>query len=270
LSAIILPHPLKKELPDSLNIDDPFFAYFKDKYPFFEKWLHICSLDNRECWVYYENKTNIGALLIPKIEDESIDSFPPFPKKKRIKICTFKVLSTGNRIGELFIKCATRLALEENASEIYLTHFTEEDDRLIALISEYGFQKVAIFERENGNEDVFLKNMLLNGQNIDGLSPADIAKKFYPCFDDRETVRKFIIPILPEYHKRLFNDYDSNPFSGQKRHQKRLQEYIEGGMEIQPVIEGNTIKKAYLCHSNSKKLKKGDVILFYLTFRPHF
>lgn len=263
MSAIILPHPLKKELPDNLNINDPFFDYFKDKYPF-EEWLRKCSLDRRECWVYYEDNTNIGALLIPKIEDGSInDSVPRLPKKKRLKICTFKVKSTGNRIGELFIKCATRLALEKNASEIYLTHFTEENDRLIALISEYGFEKVATIERENGTEDLYLKNMRIEGQNIGGLHPVEIAKKFYPCFDDRETIKKFIIPIRPEYHNRLFNDYDSNPLTAKEDHQKRLQEYVEGGMDILPIIEGNTIKKAYLCHSNSKKIRNGDIILFY-------
>lgn len=263
MSAIILPHPLKKEFPANLNTNDSFFDYFKEKYPFFEEWLHKCSLDKRECWVYYENNTNIGALLIPKIEDDSIDSVPFLPKKKRIKICTFKVKSTGNRIGELFIKCVTRLALEENASEIYLTHFTEENDRLIALISEYGFDKVATVERENGKEDLYLKNMRLEEQNIDGLSTVKIAKKFYPCFDDRETIKKFIIPIRPEYHNRLFNDYDSNPLIADKSHQRRLQDYVEGGMDILPIIEGNTIKKAYLCHSNSKKIRNGDIILFY-------
>lgn len=263
LSVIILPYPLKKEFPDNLNINDPFFDYFKDKYPF-EKWFHKCLLARRECWVYYESETNIGALLIPKIEDDSVDSVPPLSKKKRIKICTFKVKSTGNRIGELFIKCATRLALEENASEIYLTHFTEENDRLIELISEYGFDKVATLERENGKEDLYLKIMRLEGQNIGKLQSVEIAKKFYPCFDDRKTIKKFIIPIRPEYHKRLFNDYDSSPFTVKEGYQMRLQEYIEGGMDTSPIIiEGNTIKKAYLCHSNSKKIRSGDIVLFY-------
>lgn len=261
MSSLILPPPLKKELVGNLNINDPFFTYFTEKYPEFEQWLHKCSDENRECWIYYENQINIGALLIYKIEDEPIVSFPPLPRKKRIKICTFKVASTGNKIGELFIKCVARLALKENASEIYLTHFTEKEDRLVMLISEYGFHKVAILERQSGNEDVFLKSMLLEGQNIDGLSPADIAKEFYPCFDDRETIKKFIIPIRPRYHEKLFIDYYPN--TDKKGYQMQLQEYLEGGMEIQPTVEGNSIKKAYLCHSNIKKIRKGDLILFY-------
>jgi len=29
------------------------------------------------------------------------------------------------------------------------------------------------------------------------------------------------------------------------------------------IVEGNTIKKAYLCHSKTKGLKEGDILLFY-------
>ena len=265
MSFLILPHPLKKEIVRNLDYSDPFFDYFKEKYPEFEEWFHRDSTQNRECWVYYENQTNIGALLIPKIEEETIESDPPLPQKKRIKICTFKVevTSTGNKIGELFIKCVAKLALEENTSEIYLTHFTEENDRLIELISEYGFLKVAKIERENENEEIFLKRVFIEGQNIQELSPVDIAKKFYPSFDDRGEIKKFMIPILPEYHERLFIDYYTiNQRIDKKTYQMTLQEYADG-MEIKPIVEGNTIKKAYLCHSKSKKIRKGDIILFY-------
>jgi hypothetical protein len=263
LFVLILPSPLKKELAADLNINDPFFDYFKEKYPLFEQWLYKCSNEKRECWVFYENQKSIGALLIPKIEDEPIDSIPPLPKKKRLKICLFKVQSIGNRIGELFIKCATKLAFDENLSEIYLTHFTEKNDKLIELVSEYGFRKEAIYKRSNGNEELFLKSVFLKGQNIDELSQIDIAKQYYPCFDDREATRKFIIPIRPEYHDRLFTDCPTNHYPDKKIYQRTLEEFFEVGTRYQLIVEGNTIKKAYLCHSNSRRIRKGDIILFY-------
>ena len=171
--------------------------------------------------------------------------------------------STGYRIGELFIKCIVRLALEEKSSEIYLTHFTEKDDRLIKLISEYGFYKVARIQRENGDEDVYLKNIYIDRSDIDKLSAIEIAKIFYPSFDDREEIRKFLIPIRPEYHEKLFIDWPINKSISKKGYQTTFKEFTNEINEIKPIVEGNTIKKAYICHSNNRKIRTGDVILFY-------
>lgn len=220
-------------------------------------------MEDRECWVYYHNQRNIGALLIYKIEETPINSLPSLPQKRRIKICTFKVESIGYRIGELFIKCIVRIALEEKSSEIYLTHFTEKDDRLIKLISEYGFFKVAILERENGNEDVYLKNIYLNQANIDELTPIEIAKIFYPSFDDRENIKKFLIPIRPEYHKKLFIDCPIKISESKNVYQTTFDEFMDIITEIEPTVEGNSITKAYICHSNNRKIRAGDIILFY-------
>lgn len=227
----------------------PFFTYFKEKYPDFKKWFYNDKVQNRECWVHYEKDNEIGALLILKIEDEKIESIPQLPKKKRLKICTFKVKSVGNRIGELFIKYAVKFAINEGVSEIYLTHFTEENDRLVELISEYGFRKVATRKGERDDEGIFVKEFFTTNKE-DNLSPLEIAKRYYPCFDDRDHVKKFIIPIRPEFHDRLFTDHLSR--------QMKLQDF-----ENEFIVEGNTIKKAYLCHSNSRKIGCGDVILFY-------
>jgi len=64
-------------------------------------------------------------------------------------------------------------------------------------------------------------------------------------------VDKFIIPIQPEYHERLFTDYP-------KERQSQLSEYMG-----EFVTEGNTIKKAYLTQSRIQKIKPGDIVLFY-------
>lgn len=79
---LILPPPLKKCTVKDLNYKDPFFAYFKEKYPEFENWFHKCSVLNRECWIYYDNQRNIGALLIYKIEEDPINSLPSLPQKR--------------------------------------------------------------------------------------------------------------------------------------------------------------------------------------------
>jgi hypothetical protein len=36
------------------------------------------------------------------------------------------------------------------------------------------------------------------------LAPTEISKRHWPCFYDGPNVKKFIIPIRPVYHDRLF------------------------------------------------------------------
>lgn len=83
------------------------------------------------------------------------------------------------------------------------------------------------------------------------MPPIEISKKFYPTFYDSIGINKFIIPIRPEYHERLFTDY--------KERQTTLSEHVG-----EFIIEGNTIKKAYLSHSrNTNIISQGDILLFY-------
>jgi len=129
----------------------------------------------------------------------------------------------------------------------YLNHFTKSDDPLVKLISEYGFRKIGI---KNNGEDIFAKNLMVSGDCAKSLPPIEISKAFYPSFYDGNRVKKFIVPILPTYHNKLFTDYS--------KRQVTLAEYAD-----EFVIEGNTIKKAYLSHSNIKRMQQGDLILFY-------
>ena len=86
----------------------------------------------------------------------------------------------------------------------------------------------------------------------------DIDNWFRPAYDWRvrqleQRVRNYPhnkYPIRPEYHNRLFTDY-----------QPRQPTLSEFGGEL--IIEGNTIKKAYLSHSRIRKMSEGDILLFY-------
>jgi hypothetical protein len=63
-------------------------------------------------------------------------------------------------------------------------------------------------------------------------------------------VKKFIVPIIPKYHERLFTYYAG-----------RQTKIMEHNGEF--IIEGNTIDKVYLCHSSIRAVGKGDLVLFY-------
>jgi hypothetical protein len=242
--------PAVKEIPvHSLKLDDPIFdslkiEYAKTKVPFGEWWTKI-SREGRKAWVYQRDEGSIGAVLIYKVEDGAVWSEPPLPPKKRLKISTLKValVETGQKIGELFIKMSVEFAAKNDIDELYLTHFSRPNDDLLKLIEEFGFFKAA----KMGDEDIYLKKLIPEGS---WSSPYEVSKRFYPSFYDGKLVRKFIVPILPKYHDRLFTDY--------QHRQPTIPEY-SGEL----IVEGNTINKAYLSHSKVRSMARGDVLLFY-------
>ncbi|KKF98034.1 hypothetical protein DU40_19040 [Methanosarcina mazei] len=248
---------LKDDYVYNLNLNDPFFDSLKGDYSDeFEDWFKKVSREGRRCFVHIKPDSLIGALLIYKVENEPIDSMPVRPARKRLKISTFKVSYVGNKIGELFIKLAVKYCMENNIDEMYLTHFIEStDDYLIDLIAEYGFDDVA---KLNKNEEhVFLKKLRVGKDEKTFLEPIKISKRYYPTFYDGPEVNKYVIPIEPLWHRKLFTEYQETNNRGR---QSSILEY-EGDF----IVEGNTIKKAYLCHRwfTKKKISAGDLVLFY-------
>jgi predicted nucleic acid-binding protein len=227
----------------NLDLRDPFFDSLKAEYPSFERWFADKSREGRKGWVHLENG-HISALLIPKIENEAVPSTPPLPPLRRLKISTFKVQRPGRKIGELFIKLSVKYCLKNGLTEMYLTHYTKSEDSLVGLLSEYGFEKHA----KLGTEDLYLKRLLPDGQ-AKSMQPLEVERCFYPTYYDGVLARKFIVPIQPQYHDRLFTD-----FQRQTTMDEHLGEFI---------VEGNTISKAYLSHSQIERISRGDVLLFY-------
>jgi hypothetical protein len=115
------------------------------------------------------------------------------------------------------------------------------------MLREYGFVKVAVNGR---GEDLFLKRLTVDDSDLLKTLPRQIYRRYYPTFYDGPAVKKWIIPIRPEFHERLFTDV--------VRRQTLLTEH-DGGF----IVEGNAIKKAYLCRARTKKMTEGDVVLFY-------
>jgi len=247
------PPGLKEDFMYNLKLNDPIFDSLKHDYPEFADWFRKKSLEHRKCYVSYRSDGSIGALLIYKFEDEKIDISPPLPQKNRMKIATLKVSNVGNKIGELLLKISIDLTIQNDCDEIYLTHYTEANDRLVELISEYGFVKAGINSR---GEEIFLKKLVPESQDIMGLPPHEIFKMYYPSFYDGPAVKKWIVPIYPEFHTRLFTDY-----------RNRQTMLLEHAHEF--IVEGNAIKKAYLSHSRIKQLKAGDILFFYRSKDDH-
>lgn len=246
--AVFTPRAIHQVPLHNLDLDDPIFSSLKADYSDFGSWFKKISREGRKAWIYKRNGA-LGALLVVKDENEAIDSNPPLPKKRRVKISTLMVKHVGYKIGELFIKLAVEYAVLNNIDEIYLTHFIKEKDELIDLITQYGFEHVS--DKGDGRKEaIFRKRLMTTKEEVTGLSPEQISTEYYPAFYDGPRVHKFVVPIVPEYHNRLFAD---NPLNAS------LYETDEDDL----IVEGNTIKKAYLTHSKTTRIGAGDVLLMY-------
>jgi len=240
--------PILEKVPfHNVDPQDPIFDTLRENYDFID-WWERKSKEGRKAWIYRKEDESLGACLVLKKENEALsDANPSLPKKTRVKICTLVVSETGYKLGELFIKMAIKKAVNNQINEIYLTHYTKEDDFLIPLIKNFGFYKKSEF---SDGEDIFIKKLTVEDEDISSIPSEKLSKKYYPTFYDGEGVKKFLVPIQPEYHRKLFPCYEGrdqftlNDFSG-------------------PITEGNTIKKAYISHANTKKISSGDVLLFY-------
>ena len=130
-------------------------------------------------------------------------------------------------------------AIQKNVDEIYVTTF-EKQESLIYLLKQYGFE---LFTYKNTTksddteekEAIYVKNMKDKSQ--------------YPYVQLKDQ-RIFIFPVIPKYHKLLFED-------AEREYQISIDD-TQGKN-----TSANAIKKAFISNANRKKIKSGDIILFY-------
>lgn len=231
---------VRKKLFGNLNIQDPFFDTFRNDYPEFNDWFNGKSESSAFVSL---NDEKIVAFLYIKIEEYENynDITPVFEVKKRLKIGTFRVISTGHKLGERFLRILFVEALKNNVDEIYVTIFdrTEEQKSLIFLLKNWGFKKHGI---KNTGEHVYIKNFKPIPNKID-------PKLTYPFLNKQ--CKYFLCPIDPKYHTDLLPDSvlrteNRKAFSESKTHR-------------------NAIQKVYISRSFNRDIQTGDIILFYRT-----
>jgi len=235
---------VKKEYFGNININDTFFDSFKQDYKEFGDWFnrkadnisYVCITDG-----------DVKAFLYLKQEDKNEiynDIEPSFSQKKRLKIGTFKVTSTGYKLGERFLKVIFDNALQYDVEEIYVTIFDKRDEqlRLIYLLEDWGFKHWGTKTTHNGVEKVFVRKC----KPTPNLQQPKLS---FPAVSRNTT--KWIVPIYPEYHTELFPDSILNNESPQ--------DFTEN----EPYR--NAIKKVYISRSYNRNLNGGDLVLFYRT-----
>ncbi len=235
---------VKRDYFGNINLGDEFFDSFRTDYDGFDKWYNGKSGDNDKAYVYYEDDI-LKAFLFIKVEDENesyYDIKPPFSRKKRLKIGTFKVVSNGLRIGERFLKIVFDNARQYKVDEIYVTIFDKRSEllNLIYLLEKFGFKYYGEKISKSGVEKVLVRDF---SKNSDDQNP----KLTFPWLSRTSDV--YIIPIRPEYHTKLFPDSILRT------------ESAEDFVDNEPYR--NAISKVYVSHSLTRNLKSGDIIVFY-------
>jgi predicted nucleic acid-binding protein len=228
----------------NIDLNDKFFDSLKADYIGFEKWFNKKS---EEIAYVCESNNQIMAFLYLKIEGDKEDYSnitPPFPKKKRLKVGTFKVTLNGFKLGERFLKIIFDNALKADVEEIYVTVFdrTFEQQRLIKLLEDFGFIRHGLKNSHSGEELVYIRAFIGNAKLV---SP----KLTYPFISTKTNI--FVVPIYPDYHTNLFPDSILNTESPK--------DFVEN----EPFR--NAISKVYISRSREKDLRPGDIIVFYRT-----
>ncbi len=241
---------VKQKKFGNIELNDPFFDSFREDYKEFDKWY--IKKSDEPAYVTLEDGV-VTSFLYLKIEDESenySNITPPFTPKKRLKIGTFKITCTGNRLSERFLKVIFDNALRNKVDEIYVTIFNSEREierkMLVNILEEWGFEYHGIKVTGDGKESVYKRNYKPICNNCD-------PKLTYPYMSSNNSI--FLVPIKPEYHSDLLPDSLLNT--------ERPEEYKE------ETPHRNAIKKVYISRSMEKNINKGDLIIFYRTGGYH-
>jgi L-amino acid N-acyltransferase YncA/predicted RNA-binding protein with PUA-like domain/rRNA-processing protein FCF1 len=226
-----------------LNEKDAIFNSLREDYsPEFDKWLTKCKREHRKAYIIRdEGDVCLSGLVILKQESE----LPTGILGKTLKLCTFKVSThnSGNRYGELLLKTICDYASKNKYKHLYFTAFSKQES-LISFAKSFGFE--ILQSPTKLNENIIYKSLDYTLTDMMSLSPFEFHLKFGPRTVSFYNNSSFIVPIEPQYHKLLFPELEKQTF------------FIS---DLRPC--GNSIRKAYLCHSNTKRLSRGDNILIY-------
>jgi GNAT superfamily N-acetyltransferase len=254
--AVSLPYVVEHKAYE-ISQDHAIFVSLRSDYPGFDQWFDKCRREHRDCWVL-EIGNEIAGLVIRKGETHT-EARTRHPGPKILKICTFKVRDEfqGEKLGELLLKQVLWFAQRNNYDLAYVTVFPKHAF-LIDLLSYYGFKET---EKMTDGE-IRLEKSILTGALPPLIGGAfEFDREHYPRFYDGVSVRKFCVPIRPDYHSRLFPEiafgselplFPTETFGP----------ILPRGQERTP---GNTIRKVYLCRAKTRRIRPGGVLFFYMS-----
>jgi rRNA-processing protein FCF1/GNAT superfamily N-acetyltransferase len=241
-----------------IDSTDPLFETLCADYPGFPHWYdERCIRQHRRCWV-----ARIGgglAGLVIRKEESRAASGVKLPGEKILKLCTFKVHAPnqGEKLGEQLLKQALWYAQCNNFDVLYATAYPKHSV-LVALFESFGF--CATETLANGELRIEKGLYHSNLPTFDRNNVVAQARSIYPRFFEPPAVPAFVVPIRPDYHRRLFPEL--SPLDQQTDMFPESQEFLPGR-------PGNTIRKVYLCRATTSELTPGSILLFYHVKSEH-
>ncbi len=248
-AEIVLPNIEEVELHTlTPELGSVFFDSIRNDYAGFDQWFQRIAREGRRAWVYREPGQNaVQAICIFAVQnDERITDDNQVLAGAALKLCTFKVGEAvrGRKIGELFLRAAFQFATSHPCEHIFVHANAQQQDNLTGLVTDFGFRNFGFYMQDA----VFVKDHPVAPPAVE-MAAFEYNRRFYPHYLDHVEVRKFIVPIVPQFHDILFPDWmapgQALPVNHPRRH------------------VGNAIKLAYLSNSQSKLPRPGDLVLFY-------
>src|SRR6266436_47485 len=254
--SVSLPYVVERKAYE-LRQDHAIFTSLRADYPAFDQWFDKCKSQHRDCWVL-EIGDEIAGIVIRK-DESHIEAGTQHRGPKILKMCTFKVRDEyqGEKFGELLLKQVLWFAQRNKYDLTYVTAYPKHAF-LIDLLDYYGFRQTM----KMANGEIMLEKPIAKGTLPKASANVfDSDRSHYPRFDDGPDVRKFCVPIRPDYHRRLFPEIAFAPelplFP-----QQTVGLLLPRGHERTP---GNTIRKVYLCRAKITRLRPGDLLFFYMS-----
>ena len=229
---------------EDVDLNDTFFDSLREDYEGqkFDQWF---KKKGKETAYVFEDKDGLKGFLYLKIELPSEPDYlkitPVLSSKKRLKIGTFKIDSSGFRLGERFLKIIFDNASKNAVDEIYVTLFEDKRDdviRLKSLLEQWGFVR---YGYKNANHELVLVKTMKEYRNE--LSP----KLNYPLVKTKADI--YILPIKAEYHTDLFPD--------------KILKNEDMHLYEENLAHRYAIEKIYLTGAFNIEAKPGDLILVY-------
>jgi hypothetical protein len=219
---------------------DPIFESFRREYGGFDDWLAKCKRQHRQSWVVTTGR-GYGGICIIKDETPNAHAI----SGKVLKLCSFKIAEPyrGYRYGELLLKTVFSYLVENAYDSVFVEAFPHHRE-LFTLFSDFGFVDAG---RETARgERVLVKTLKPAPNEAERLGPLEYNVRYGPHALSIAGAKVFLVPIQPRYHALLFPDVEAQQVLPTESH---------------PF--GNSIRKAYLCHSRITRIAPGDLILFY-------
>lgn len=239
---------------DQYHHDDGFFSSLKDDYgeAIFICWYEKCMRLHRKCWVIEQSGVIAGMIIYKDEDNEEELKALSIPGDRVLKICLFKTDESikGEKFGEQLLKTAMDFAYRNGYDSTFLTVYPKQAT-LIKLISRFGFKKGSAKNRE----DSYFKYTKVTEVGK-SMPPFEFHKSYWPCIKVYN-VKKYCIPIRPEFHSRLFPEAD-------QKLQKQPQQ-LTFGFDFDPLPQtpGNAIRKIYICRARLNSMEPGSLLLFY-------